>query len=393
MVAREQMSAVTHRAPVRSTFLGVQAVRGFAAMMVVIYHASQMWSQHAGDGKTASGWGNGAAGVDLFFIVSGFVMAVSTIGREHKVHPARSFLERRLIRVVPLYWIMTLTVLLKQIVVIYHPAVQNSTLHPRLSAGYILSSLLFIPYRDSLGTTQPLLYVGWTLSFEMFFYLLFAVALALRIRVLRLLTPVMIALVILGKLVQFNWAPFAVITSPMLLEFLAGVVLGIMVLKGVRVSSRISLPLGLIAMGFLLFGRWSDIHDTEYLVWGFPALLMVQAVVMSEERFGHLWPRWALAVGDASYSLYLVHPLVNLFAYKLLIRIHVLSNGTVRIRDEFATVAVCLLLSISAALLIYRLVERPLTERLRRGWLREPKSAAQAVVLSGSDLQTSMQPE
>src|SRR5580698_4620797 len=151
------------------TFAGIQMLRGLAALMVVFHHATQWWADYVDQVNSHYAWGSGASGVDIFFVISGFVMAVSTIGREHKTHPARSFLERRLIRVAPLYWLATALILAKTLIVNSHPELGNGPHASATSLSYIFSSFLFIPYRNSVGTIQPLLLVGWTLSYEMFF--------------------------------------------------------------------------------------------------------------------------------------------------------------------------------------------------------------------------------
>jgi hypothetical protein len=130
-----KMTASTALKAKRPTFRGIQALRGFAACMVVVHHATQQWSLYTvGDGAQLF-WANGAAGVDIFFVISGFVMAVSTIGREHKTHPARSFLERRLIRLVPLYWIVTFIVLFKLEMLRKFPGYANGPRLGKLCAG------------------------------------------------------------------------------------------------------------------------------------------------------------------------------------------------------------------------------------------------------------------
>src|ERR1700677_21742 len=150
-------------------FRGIQILRGLAACMVVVHHATQMWSQSVTRITGLPVWWTGAAGVDIFFVISGFVMAVSTIGREHKTHPARSFLERRIIRIFPLYWIVSAVLLLKVAALEWHPQLAGSSPHVHVTFGYLLASFLLIPYRDSLGNILPLLIAGWTLSYEMFF--------------------------------------------------------------------------------------------------------------------------------------------------------------------------------------------------------------------------------
>jgi peptidoglycan/LPS O-acetylase OafA/YrhL len=219
--------------------------------------------------------------------------------------------------------------------------------------GYILSSLFFIPYRNSLDTIAPLVVPGWTLSFEMFFYLLFAGALALRIGVARALTPVMILLAVIGLFYKENWPTISVLASPLLLEFLAGLLLGQAMIKGIR-SNTIALSIvGILAVPFLLSGPTTGASGMRILEWGLPAYLVVQAAAMVEDRFGGIWPRWILLIGDASYSLYLSHLLVIGFLVKIFIRSHIWTMGVVRRQDEIVTALFCLIVSVLVSIPLY----------------------------------------
>lgn len=373
-----EMNESVGRRKSRHTFLGVQALRGFAAAIVVIHHSTLMWTQRVISPDSTAYWANGAAGVDIFFVISGFVMAVSTIGREHKTHPAGNFMMRRIIRIVPIYWFLTFLYLLKWVVVHRYPQFANGAHSVKVSAAYIVSSLLFIPYRNSFGNTQPLLIVGWTLSFEMFFYLLFAGALALRIGVVRVLTPILILLAIVGTMRSPSWPAFTSLASPLLLEFLAGLLLGHAVIRGFRSRNWLFPAAAAVALPILLFGSLSG---PRILLWGVPAYLIVQGVVLLEDRWGTLWPKWLLLIGDASYSLYLSHLLVFAVLIKILPRLHLMNHGIVRIQDEAITILICLVISVAVAIPLYWWVEKPATRILRRVILKEgpPQTAAVTV--------------
>ena len=358
--------------------MGVQALRGLAACMVVAFHATQVWSQHVGDGVVPTVWANGAGGVDLFFVISGFVMTVSTVGREHRLHPAWDFLKRRLVRIVPLYWIMTLMVLAKLAFINRHPQFENSAEHLKTPLSFILASLTFVPYRTSMGDLHPLVGQGWTLSFEMLFYLIFAMALALRVRILNLLTPVMIFLAAIGIFYKDSWPPIMSLTDPILLEFLAGVGLGYMVLGGRKLHWRWCV--GLLTAGLLALLAYPPLKEPKMRVvmWGIPAYLIVQSAVMLEGRFKRAWPKWILLLGDASYSLYLTHLLMFAFIVKVLVRGHVLTAGVVRRQDELVSIVVSLTVCVLVGVGVYLCVERPINNGLRRALLHERKRQVEA---------------
>jgi exopolysaccharide production protein ExoZ len=350
----------------RSTqFRGIQVLSGIAALMVVIHHATQMWSQTAAGVAKLPVWWTGAAGVDIFFVISGFVMAASTIGREHKTHPARSFLERRLIRIMPLYWIVSTVLLLKIAAVKLHPQFAGSGVHEPTPFAYIAASLLLIPYRDAVGNAQPLLIVGWTLSYEMFFYLLFTLALALRLRVVYLLAPLMVALVVAGSFRGAASPAILTLTDPILLEFLAGLVLGHFVVQGFRINGPISALLGALGLVLLLIPSQTAAPGFRVLQWGVPATLFVLSFVMLETSVGHGWPRWALLLGDASYSLYLWHLLILTLLLRLLTKQRVMTM-LARPHGELLAIFVLFSGAVLISLFLYLLLEKPLTKTLRR---------------------------
>ena len=344
--------------------------------MVVFHHATLDLANQAP--ASTLFWQNGAAGVDIFFVISGFVMAVSTIGKEHKTHPARAFLERRLIRIVPLYWLMTLLMFARLTILHRSRGIGHAPMSVQTPLPFLLASLLFLPFKNSMGTTKPILEVGWTLSFEMLFYLLFAAALALRTRVTTLLAPIMIGLAFVSIFRQPTWPAILDLADPLLLEFLAGLLLGEAIVKGLKINVPVSGVIGLVAMLLLLFLPAYDPLALRFIWWGIPAFLAVNATVALENRYGNRWPRWMLLIGDASYSLYLSHvfvitPLLN-FSRKT----HLRTFDITGIRSELVPALFCLIASICVAIPIYLFVERPTTNWLRATLLREgePKSNA-----------------
>ncbi len=346
-------------------FDGVQALRGLAALLVVVLHATEFWTRTVCDYKVPF-WGNGTSGVDIFFIISGFVMAVSTIGREHKTHPARAFLGRRLIRVVPLYWLMSFIVIAKLRAVAHLPQFQNTLHHPDTSLRFVLASLFFVPYLNTEGQVMPALAVGWTLNYEMFFYLLFAAALALRVSVARFLTPVMVVLASVAFFRQSTWPALTTLANPLLLEFLGGVLLGKLTLQGFRLPLWLAMSLGVAGLGLLTLIPYPDIPKWRMIAWFLPALALVAAAVSLEEPFGKRLPRWVLLLGNSSYSLYLSHMILFPFLVKILMHVHVLTFGVIRRQDELITIGFFVPLAIFVGLACYQFIEKPMNDFLRR---------------------------
>ena len=280
----------------------------------------------------------GGAGVDVFFVISGFIMVALT-AREN-VSPPR-FLARRLLRVAPLYWLATLGAL------IYGAS------HSRVE---VVKSALFVPYatHGSHGGMWPILPAGWTLNYEMAFYLLFGLSLVAprRTRVLGL-AALLALFVLAGRLFgPFEGALAHFYTSPLLLEFAGGMLLAQAWLT--RGAPR-SLPLALAA---LVIGLCSlGAHSSLGVMSG--AFLTVAAA--THPRLATLSNRPLLALGNASYSIYLSHGFIQdalaAIATHLPWRVTWISSQLYLL----VTLAVCAVLG----LLCYRYLERPLTTRLR----------------------------
>lgn len=334
----------------RPTFRSIQMLRAFAALMVVAHHATIMLAQR--NHLPIANWISGGSGVDLFFVISGFVMTVSAAPLRNVLHPARTFLARRLERIVPMYWIVTTIKLL----VLF--AIPTLGLNAIGRGSHILASYFFFPSQNPQGLFEPVVIVGWTLDFEMAFYFLFALALAFRVRAVWVLTPVLLGVVLVPFLhLPAVPTPFTFFESTLLLEFLFGVFLA-MALPTVR-----RLPWGagllLIVLGLwpLVYWKYPNFSFWRGFLWGLPALAVVIGALSMEERWGARSPRWALALGDASYSIYLVHTFALPAVGLLLHRFRAGWAGEVAVSFLGA-----IILSTASGVLSYRLVERPITD-------------------------------
>ena len=318
--------------------LSIQYLRAIAALAVVAYHAGQWITAPVAVG---------AAGVDVFFVISGFVMWITTDGRT--VSPWR-FLRRRAERVIPLYWTATLAL---AVVATLAPGVFP---HVTPQAWHIARSLLFIPHGNPEGAGFPLLAVGWTLDYEALFYLVFA-ALLLTPQAGRL-TRLALALAALSALGLAYPAAYTLLFNPMLMQFAAGAAIGRLWI--LRALPGPGAGAGLIALGLALLGAGHVLGVVpESLLrpaaWGAPAALLVIGAV-SLEAAGRL-PRWAALarLGDASFSIYLIHhPLMALF------------NRIIGPTDPLLFFALAMALSIGAGLACHCWIERPLLALFRR---------------------------
>jgi exopolysaccharide production protein ExoZ len=332
----------------------IQALRAVAALLVVLLHCLEAWAMHVDANAFGTAWTNGAAGVDIFFVISGFIMTVSSRHLAGSMLGWWIFLKNRITRIVPLYWLLTTV---KLIVVV---VAGDLALRTHLSSDFILSSYLFLPALDAAGHFRPLLAVGWTLTFEFFFYGLFAVALALRVDPLRFLLPALL-MVATGSLFRSSLLPtWALLADPIVLEFLFGIVVGKLVLSGYRLTSR-SAAVALFASFacLLVIEPWTD--QFRFLAWGLPAAMIVFSAISLEREYGHLIPKFVLKLGNASYSLYLSHGFVVAF-----VSAAAGAMGMTGSMAQFGSTIVAVLGSCIAARLLYEVVEKPLILAIKK---------------------------
>ncbi len=311
--------------PARPTLWSLQYLRAAAATAVVAFHTN--WTHTV----------IGAAGVDLFFIISGFVMAMVT---ERAMAPG-AFLRDRAIRIVPLYWLCTLVM-----AVTARPAPWRVGL-----------SLLFWPHDDGKGNVWPVIIPGWTLVYEVFFYGLMA-GLLLAPRRLRLpgMGVALLALVAAGRVWDPSGPAGRVYTDPILLEFLAGMLLHAAWRRGwVRAGWPGLAAAGLGVVSLLLQFGWASPLLLRVVLWGVPALLIVGGGLAMEAA--GLLPRWRWLgrLGDASYALYLTHGFV----------LH-RTDPIMKAWPAPVAVGAAVLACTAVGLAVHWLVERPV-----QSWLRQ----------------------
>ncbi len=348
--SRARASRLQKGPTAHTTYRLIQVLRAVAAEMVVLRHATTLL--HAHDSRHFSIWLNGVTGVDIFFVISGFVMMISTTPLLTSSHPARTFFARRTERIVPVYWLATTVKVL---------ALLTAPTLALVGLGrwwHVLASYLFFPTRSPIGAYGSVLAVGWTLIFEMAFYLLFAIVLATRLPRLRTLAPVLIVL-------AFAWnIPFVArhgtlhfYASTMQLEFLFGMLLAASIPWVRRIPTSVAVLLTTAGLLPLILWHPEAVVLWGGLLWGVPALAVVAAAVALESKLGHRTPSWLLEVGDASYSIYLTHgfvlPVVCMFFA------HYGGYGPYTL--PLALIA-SIVVATAAGDLVYRLVERPVMQ-------------------------------
>ena len=331
----------------RPLLTNIQLLRFFAAAAVLVGHAGDLFMPGSAAWR-AIPW---SGGVDIFFVISGFVMTYLTQGRFGQTGAPGAFLLRRIIRIVPPYWLFTSMMVVA--VLLFGDHVRNT----RLDASVVGASYFFIPWPRADGQLNPLLSQGWTLNYEAFFYALFAIALFFR-RGLLFLGAAFLLLAAVHAVVPGAWFALIFWTNPIILEFLGGIGLGVLFLRGLRLPLWGSLILLAGALAVHVAANMLEPGLVRRMVQvGLPAFMLCASLALAPEpKSPGPVRRVLIAGGDSSYTLYLSHTFTLNAA---LIAWHATGFGM-----PSTAMAASMALSIAAAAIIYRWIERPMTDAL-----------------------------
>ncbi|WP_158266475.1 acyltransferase family protein [Allosphingosinicella deserti] len=344
---------------------GLQLGRAIAACAVVISHASGHYS-----GGTHGAWNLlSTYGVTLFFVISGYIMVLTT-GRG--TFSPTAFLSRRIRRIVPIYYIANLVLAAATLAA---PGAFKRTV---FDGWHMLKSLLFIPAYDPAGSGYiwPFFRLGWTLNYEMFFYLVFASLFALGVAQRAFCVTIILGgLILLGIVHPFTAAIPAFYTQVATIGFIFGTLLGmIAVYRPIRLGTAwmwIALLVSFVLLGVMASMFEAIRHDRTTQLWlSIACTLHIALLVSVIDGRGVSVPRPLLYIGDASYSIYLFH----MFAVGAVTAIaHRLPAALL-----YPAMVASACSGIVAGIIVYRYVEAPLNRFFR---YRRPLSAAD---ISGS---------
>ena len=352
--------AVAPNSDLPGTILSIQILRFIAALSVVSYHSHvallRQLPGHQPD-QIDHAFGVGASGVHIFFVISGFVM-VYTTWRSRLT--SGDFLVRRLVRIYPIYWVMALTYFICHLLV-------GTPYH--VSGWNIVGAALLLPHASSM-----IIGPGWTLSFEMYFYISFALALLAGFRRgILFLSGFYPASIAVGLILAPHAALGQLATNSLLLEFIAGAWLAFAFTRGLSVGPRTGGLFVIIGATLLLSGFWLDYERLPSVIsWGVPSLLIVTGALAFEHQLRSTFGRRVAKMGDSSYLLYLSHVLV----------LDLLIATPIRLlcKDEFSAVALALPLAAIctvAAALGYEVIELPLLRMMKKLVLRRRRPSGQ----------------
>lgn len=337
----------------RERLENIQALRGLAALMVLVAHVKGAESDYGGAGTLTPHWLYlGVVGVDLFFLISGFVMTHVALSGARGKDAAGRFFFNRAARIYPVYWAATLLLM-----ILYagkHFLFAEATPFPNP-----VETFLLLP-----DDHYPLVPVGWTLVHEMYFYAVFALFVfwrGARVPVfVGAWAGVLTAGLVFGVFAANAWTK--IIFNPLTFEFIAGALIALAVRRGVTSFATSALIAGAaifaVETAFFADRLYPDVMGQFALraaIFTPPFALILYGVAAREKRRLRLAPLWLRRTGDASYSLYLIHVPAFLVVGKL-VSITV-SDGAL---DNYLLVFAFPACALAAGLALHAYVERPL---------------------------------
>jgi peptidoglycan/LPS O-acetylase OafA/YrhL len=326
----------------------IQVLRAFAATAVVFLHSGYHFPHMNAFG---------AFGVDVFFVISGFIMA--RIIDPDSDSSSDFFFRRRVLRIVPPYWLFTFLLYFAAMAV---PQYMQGT---RADGTELLKSLFFLPFAKTNGIIQPLLFCGWSLNYEMFFYLALTVGMVLSKRHASWIGS---GIVLVTMLACLPFASESIVakfySTTIVLEFLFGIFCyylcrAVPTAMAVRLRIPAVAVSGLSVLALVLSEAFLDVPRVVIL--GIPALLLVTSANILSQSGWDSRQGFLVLIGDASYILYLVHPYSEYSITRVLgTRLHFLASDTV------TGMPIAIAISIAIAILIHIYGERPTVRFLNR---------------------------
>jgi peptidoglycan/LPS O-acetylase OafA/YrhL len=279
-----------------SRIRNLQALRIYAAIPVVLYH-----TKFSMPGIRPIG----VFGVHMFFLLSGYIMA-SICDND-----STAFVRRRLIRIIPLYWSLTLIL---YTIAWKFPHLMNAT---RALPSELFKSLFFVPFAKSNGLYQPILFVGWTVNYEMFFYMMLSIGVLINRRRAALLgASIMLTVMAACSFFAQSSVIARFYSDPVLLEC----ILGLVSYYVVRAASRKLTPamrpvLMTLTIGSLIllpaieeFGLMGNLPMT--LRFGPTSFVLICSACLLAFAGADIKAGVIVLLGDASYVMYLTHPYI-----------------------------------------------------------------------------------
>lgn len=322
----------------------IQVLRGITALLVVLEHVRFL--------------NCGAFGVDIFFCISGFMIMFAT----HK--STDKFLIKRLIRIVPLYYLMTLGTFV--LLLVFPTMFQQTVADPM----YLVKSLCFIPFDIGEGIIQPLVRIGWTVNCEMLFYVLFLISFRINHKYrANICAALLILLVGFGQMYGDSSVILKFYGDPVMLEFILGMfayyvawAIHVLYEKGLLqpIVSKVSLAVVAVLFVWLIATKQTVniLGARRFMVWGVPAMIIVLCMFVAGLYLR--MPQVLVKLGNISFSLYLIHYYPVMFMDRIIFDFSACTPKAV------LGVVICLVTCIAAAYMVWWLIEKKLSGYLLR---------------------------
>ncbi|QEM09171.1 acyltransferase [Mucilaginibacter rubeus] len=343
-------------------FYNLQCCRGIAAVMVLMAHANLMVDKQMFSGAFIIGW----SGVDFFFILSGFIIYYINFKYAGKRNELKKYLSKRLIRVYPIYWLYTTAFLILNYLLIKF-AGKGIINWISLDFMGILRSYLLYP-TNIVKSEMPIIPVAWTLSFEIIFYIIFGVYILSNKKIFQLIVGIWMLFVALNffKVIDVTQSPLlSTLCNAKNIEFIYGCVIAHLSLKN-KISRNRSIGISVLLVGMILLAiSWiNEMNQCRYfpkmdsLNFGIPYSLIIYGLISLETYNPNNKIKNSLVfLGDASYSIYLMHYISIVILYVIFKRIMHNHYGVFVIITTVLTAAGCI---------CYSWIEMPLLKTIRR---------------------------
>jgi peptidoglycan/LPS O-acetylase OafA/YrhL len=336
----------------------IQTLRALAAWLVVGHHYMQLAHNfQLSDPISISLQRYGAIGVDLFFIISGFVIYISATG---KIITPFEFATHRLARIAPAYWLFTLITVATLILL------PNAIPLTEFEPAFALKSLLFAPAQNPSGIgLYPLITVGWTLNYEMAFYGVFLISLFLP-RKFRILA-ITLGVTLLYKAIPSAGGVFAFYNNPIIFEFIFGIFIAFAHQKGLVQRINLTAAILMIAASIGVIVYFGQVTHSP-IKSGLPCAIVLLSALSQERFFSGATAIYRL--GNWSYSTYLCHVLV----ISLMIQLQQLMN-----LNTFVTLAMILAIILFVSWLSFHFIETPISRLAKNGLKKTANSATKPI--------------
>lgn len=337
----------------------IQLLRGIASLLVVVMHATsnakEIWKIDFLGGFFTFG----GAGVDIFFVLSGFIITYASRSLVRNGLNFMKFLKRRFVRIFPVYWIITTVFLLIQIAL---PAFYNTPFV--ITPGNLLYTYFLMPEHEMING------VSWTLSYELFFYILFSLSFVLkRTNLLALLSLFYVLSIILlpflfPGITDNLWSRF--IFYPMNIEFFMGIAAALIISRISIKMANVLLLSGSFAFitagvlfnfGYILFNNTFN----RVVIFGIPSFFIITGIVRLEMNKIFRMHNFLLRLGEASYSLYLIHLPLIMAIFKMAYKFNITQEYSLSAIMIITVGIICFL-----SILFYKIIEKPMIDKLNR---------------------------